>query len=408
MSTKQIAKKPWTFMVYMAGDNSLNRAAPADLSEMKKIGSSDKLNIIAQVDRATGGHTCQRYYLRKSTSLGADSVAKLGEIDTGNPQNLLDFISWTERTYPADRYALVLWNHGSGWDDTDVYANERYRSLRRITGRARHAFFRTSLRRTMEKAKKDRTARAILYDDNAKDFIDNRELTTVLASAAKLNKRKLDLLGMDACLMSMIEVGSEISPSVEYTVGSEETEPTEGWPYKAILSHLAQSPATSSRAFASAIVDDYLASYAPSDGVTYSACDLSKTDGLVQALSSLSHALSAQLGDASLKQKLMAVRARVQHYYEADNVDLVDLCTLLAEAVADTDLAARCAAVTAAVKSNYVFANGSKGDDVRHSNGVAIYFPTGTVSPLYAGLAFSKKTGWDKFLEAYLSAIRSR
>ena len=60
------------------------------------------------------------------------------------------------------------------------------------------------------------------------------------------------------------------------------------------------------------------------------------------------------------------------------------------------------------MKTGCVVANGSKGEAVKDSHGVAIYFPTGGVSPLYAGLDFSKKTGWNGFLKAYLKAVRSR
>ena len=42
----------WTVMVYLAGDNNLDGAGAADLREMKKVGSSASVNVIAQFDRA--------------------------------------------------------------------------------------------------------------------------------------------------------------------------------------------------------------------------------------------------------------------------------------------------------------------------------------------------------------------
>ena len=56
----------------------------------------------------------------------------------------------------------------------------------------------------------------------------------------------------------------------------------------------------------------------------------------------------------------------------------------------------------------YVVAAGSKGAGLRGSHGVAIYFPTTAVSPLYPRLDWAKATGWDRFLEAYLAAVRGR
>ena len=39
--------KPWTFLVYIAGDNNLYPYVKLDLDEMKKIGSNEHINILA-------------------------------------------------------------------------------------------------------------------------------------------------------------------------------------------------------------------------------------------------------------------------------------------------------------------------------------------------------------------------
>jgi len=395
-------------MVYMAGDNSLDPEGIQDLKEMKKVGSTDKLNIVIQFDRAAG-HVARRYYLRKGGIVTGDAVASLGAVNTGDPKCLSDFIQWGVKKYPADHYLLVLWNHGQGWDDTDIYADERHRNLRRLaTGPIRHALFHSPVRRTLEKAGSDHTARAILLDDNAKDFLDNLEMKKVVAGTAKLLKRKLDILGMDACLMSMAEVGYQICDSADYTVGSEQTEPGEGWPYHTILGALAKNPAMTPRDLSALIVDKYLASYGNADGVTQSACDLSKAGALATAVAGLVAALNASLSESASRQRILAVRNQVQSYEVPDNIDLVDFCSLLAKASADSATTTACQDVVKAVKSAYVMAQGYKGGDMKNSNGVAIYFPLQSVSPLYAGLDFSKKTGWDAFLKTYLNAIRSR
>jgi hypothetical protein len=87
---------------------------------------------------------------------------------------------------------------------------------------------------------------------------------------------------------------------------------------------------------------------------------------------------------------------------------LVDFCTLLSNAGANAATVTACQNVIKAVKSSFVIKQGYKGENVSNSHGIAIYFPLQTVSPLYAGLDFSKKTGWDAFLKAYLNVIRSR
>jgi Clostripain family len=402
------AKKSWTVMVYMAGDNSLDPEGVQDLKEMKQVGSTDKLNIIAEFDRAAG-HVARRYYLRKGGIVTSDVVASLGAVNTGDPKFLSDFIRWGIANYPADHYLLVLWNHGQGWDDTDIFANDRHRSLRRLaTGRSRHALFHTPVRRLLKKATDDHEARAILIDDDAKDFLDNQEMKKVLSDTAKLLGRKLDILGMDACLMSMAEVGYQMSDSTDYTVGSEQTEPGEGWPYNTILSALAKNPAMTPQDLSVLIVDKYLASYTDSDGVTYSACDLSKADTLATAVTGLATALKASLSDATCLRSIQSARNKVQYYEVPDNIDLVDFCSLLAKSGPGASISTACHNVVGVVQSGYVIKQGYKGAAMKNSNGVAIYFPLQSVSPLYGGLEFSKKTGWDAFLKSYLSQIRSR
>ena len=407
MAQASAVAKSWTFMVYMAGDNNLDPEGVLDLKEMKKVGSSDRVNVIAQFDRAAG-HEAKRYYLSKGGQVAKDAVASIGEVNTGDPKRLNEFIEWGIKTYPARHYALVLWNHGQGWDDTDIFADERYRSLRRLaSSRVRHALFHAPVRQALQGAREDQELRAILIDDNAKDFLDNLEMKQVVADTAKLLNRKLDLLGMDACLMSMIEVGYQIHQSVEFTVGSEQTEPGNGWPYDKILDKLINNPDMTPQDLSTVIVDQYLASYTR-DSVTQSACNLSRAEALGAAIAGLAKTLKASLNDAATKQLLLMVRSQAQSYEVADNIDLIDFCSLLAKVMAGSQIARSCKQVIETAQSEYVLKEGYKGDDLKNSHGVAVYFPTLTVSPLYAGLDFSKKTGWDGFLKAFLKAIRSR
>ena len=82
---KSVAKKQWTFMVYLAGDNDLDGQVLADLREMKSAGSGAQVNIIAQVDRAGARNGTNRYLLRKGTPLAKDVVKTLGETNMGDP-----------------------------------------------------------------------------------------------------------------------------------------------------------------------------------------------------------------------------------------------------------------------------------------------------------------------------------
>ena len=415
-------------MVYLAGDNNLSSAGAVDLKEMKKVGSTDRVNIVAQYDRA--GHEVQtmRYYLRKQTSLADDVVAHLGETNMGDPAVLEDFVTWATTNYPARRYMLVLWNHGAGWDDSNLYQGDVFggapppvsrkgeevatdgaratrgravplQQARAAVHRVHRALFRDTVARAV-------TTRAIAFDDDAQDFLDNIELKRVLAKLTKRLKRKLDVLGMDACLMSMAEVGYQLRDTAEVAVGSQEEEPGDGWPYDRIL-RARQKPAMSARDLSSAVVHEYVDSYGSDEAVTQAAIDLARIAAVTRSLDALSRALQTALTNPSAHAAIIAVRAQVQEYTSPydDYCDLIDLCTLLKAHVTTGPVRSACSAVIAAV-NDAVVANGTKGSAVAHSHGLSVYFPKKMVSPLYRTLDFTKDSHWDEFVAAYLASLR--
>jgi hypothetical protein len=414
-------KKTWTFMVYMGGDNgsvlsSLEGAGEADLAEMKQIGSNDRLNVVAQYDRMSD-HRSRRYHITRANPLAKDMVADLGETNTGDPQVLRSFITWAVTTYPADHYALVLWNHGSGWKEDDIYQlgkalrlppeTVNAREARRFAQRrASRAFFSTTMRQLLERAS---PSRAVLFDDSSRDFLDNAELAGVLAFAAGVTGGKLDLLGMDACLMSMIEVAYQCRRSVKVFVGSEETEPAAGWPYQRVLGQLAAQPDVTPQAFGSSIVSEYIASYdagAASEVVTQSALDLSRMEDVAAALDQLSVALMAGIADPRVYGGVRRARKDAQSFYDRDYLDLLSLCTLFqkycpSQPVNDAaqnliDL------VSPGAEGSMVLNALSLGSEIQDSHGLAIYFPPeGRVSPFYETLEMSKTTRWHDFLEGF-------
>lgn len=397
------AVKSWSFLVYMAGDNNLDPNGVQDLSEMKKVGSTDAVNVVAQFDRAAGA---TRYHVRRG---GLDAIKGLGKLNTGDPAALVDFVKWASDAYPARHYALVLWNHGQGWDDTDLFAGARGQRLPRPR-RIRGSFFRSSVEKAARLVRgRTPAAKAILIDDGSKDFLDNGEMKKALGAIKKTLKGKLDLLGMDACLMNMAEVGYQCRRSVSFTVGSEETEPLAGWPYDAILKQLTSDPSMTADALGAVVVSTYLKSYRGGrDAVTQSLCGLDGAPKLAAAVKALGAALRTALSSDGARLALMDARNRVRDFDVRENVDLLDLCGLLA---ADPAMPERVRAATREVTAaalRYVVRSGFEGEAMNGAAGVAIYFPTLTVSPLYRKLDWARATGWADFLDAYVDATRSR
>ena len=422
-------KKQWTVMVYLAGDNNLDDAGVVDLEEMKRAGSSDQVNVIAQFDRRGSKGATKRYYLRKGGAIEKDVVASLGETNMGSPRVLSNFLEWGFKNYPARHHLVVLWNHGAGWDDEDIYRVARRNlklSIRRratvVAGSSAAASSSVSIRRlrtvgskhfrralfssTIENAiRPGIRARAIAFDDTSKDFLDNIEIKRVLAAARKTLKHKIDILGMDACLMSMAEVSYQVRDSVRFMVGSEEVEPGDGWPYHKILGRLLKKPGTSPQELAKIIVDEYLASYSASSNVTQSACDLGHAKPMAEAIDRLARTLERKLDQPAIRLAILEARDRVQSYEVPDYIDLLDFCQLLDASSDDAEVSAACRNI-AGVARDYVVKSGYKGSAMEYSTGCAIYFPRRAISPLYATLDFARHTAWDELVGAYLSRAR--
>ena len=427
MDTKADVKRNWTIMVYLAGDNNLDDAGVVDLGEMKTVGTTDQIAVLAQFDRAGAKQATVRYCLKKDTPLADDAVLSLGETNTGDPNVLEDFVTWGITNYPADHYLVVLWNHGAGWDDANLYQGDVFSGAtppvsrknqpiatrgavdgaKPITfGQARAAISRTRralFSSTVEAAVKQR---AIAFDDQAQDFLDNIELKKVLANIKKKLKRRIDIIGMDACLMSMAEVAYQIRDTADFSVGSEETEPGDGWPYDRILKALAAKPEMVPEELSKTIVSQYIASYKSTENVTQSAMRLEALTPLTVAVDGLAKALTKILTVAASRAALINARAQVQEYSRPydDYCDLLDLCELIDKGVNNAAVKTACAAVKQAAAAAIV-ASGCKGAAMANSHGVSIYFPKRKISPLYKTLDFTKQSKWDEFLVAYLAAL---
>ncbi len=423
-SARDATKPQWTVLVYMAGDNNLDLAGVSDLTEMKKVGSTANVNVLAQFDRAGGRGATKRYLLRKGTSLANDVVQSLGETNCGDPAVLKDFITWGVSRFPAEHYLLVLWNHGAGWDDANLYQGDVFgdapppvirkgkaianvrsrggpiplRQVRAALRRTDRALFRTT---PIVAAR----TRGIAYDDDAQDFLDSAELKRVLAGAARTIGRKIDVLGMDACLMSMAEVAYQVRGATNVLVGSQESEPNDGWPYDRVLKALVAKPSMGPAELARTIVQQYLASYRSNEGVTQAAMDLAGMAALAKAVDALGKALTSALTSPGARGAILEARAGAQDYsapYD-DYCDLADVCTKVAQLVHDRAVIDACAGVEDALRG-CVLASGAKGEAVAGSHGLSIYFPRRKVSKLYGKLDFVRATAWAGFLSGLLEA----
>ena len=215
----------WTVMLYQdADDKVLEQDIYFDLNEAERVGSTDRVQIVAQMDRFRGGFSgdgnwtgAGRFYVTQDDDLNrvrSEVLADLGEINMSDPKTLIDFVTWAMKKYPADKYALILSDHGMGWPGalTDGDSQARVSSNIPIAAGLGNLTYLEDLDEALGEIR------------------------------AQTGLDKFELIGMDACLMSHIEVYDALAPHARYAVASQETEPALGWAYTGFLSQLVQNP----------------------------------------------------------------------------------------------------------------------------------------------------------------------
>lgn len=118
----------WTIIVYGHADHNLSQSLITDMKEMEKVGSGPGFNIVVQADFDASAENAglpaelktgvTRFLMQKETDpnvITSTPVERLPELNMDDPQVLTDFIAWAIKKYPADRYGLVMWDHGGQW-----------------------------------------------------------------------------------------------------------------------------------------------------------------------------------------------------------------------------------------------------------------------------------------------------
>jgi hypothetical protein len=104
--------------IYMAADNDLSEYAKKDILEMEKIGSSESLKAMVQVD-FFGKENTFRFIIAKShrgSEVTSTNIAPPRfEVNTGEPSALREFLKWSIDTSSINNSSIVLWGHGTGW-----------------------------------------------------------------------------------------------------------------------------------------------------------------------------------------------------------------------------------------------------------------------------------------------------
>lgn len=323
----------YTLMVYMCASDleSENGCATDDITEMLSATVDSKINLLIE----TGGTTEWQNYGISDNSNQIYKVENkelclvnndLGMQEMTKPETLINFITYCKNEYPADKYGLILWNHGGG----------------AISGFG--------------------------YDENA---IDDDTLTIdELKEALEYSQVKFEFIGFDACLMANVETAYSIKDYANYLIASEETEPGTGWEYKSFLNKLSSNTSADTVEIAQTIVDKFIES---NNGLfdfgdaTLSVIDLNKIDDLYNTL----YEFMEKIETEKLNQNQFAVVSKAigktKSFAEGeyDIIDLMDFAKQIDNNVSEK--------LINQIKETVVYYRNT--DLVENTYGISIYIP---------------------------------
>lgn len=202
-SANRVGPAQYTVMIYMVASDleSKRYAATHDIMEMMDADVHPLVNIIVQ----TGGSAnstvdetrfvdftkVQRHEIIENK---IETIMEVGERNMGDSNTLASFVGWATTEYPAEKYAIIFWDHGNG-------------------------------------------IRGFGYDDIYSDSLTINEIKDGTNRAGA----KFELIGFDGCLMATLEVATHLAQRGNYLVASQEVEPEWGWDYRAVLSSFSET-----------------------------------------------------------------------------------------------------------------------------------------------------------------------
>jgi len=373
----------WTVMVFIAGDNNLEGAGLFDMNEMEAIGSSSDVNIVVEVDRSADYDRsdgdwsgARRYYIQQDDDLDhlkSPVMAELGRVNSGDAGAVADFAIWGISNYPAEKYMLVLWDHGGAWISHSS-------------------------------------------DEDTGDDMTLPELLSALDRVkATTGVQKFEVLGFDMCLMGQLEVFQAVAPYANYGVGSQENEPGAGWFY-VFLDELVRNPSIDGARVAQYGVEYYVAFFReiyqgePQYGL--SAYDLSQSQAIASAVNTFAQAVRANpqaalsaIGDARNNTLAFGGFDDPRYYDVWSSVDLYGFAQVL-RGLRTTDQVQAAATGLMTAVDDFVIYHDQDGLD--GANGLSIYFPRnvrayeiGDFNQRYPAEVPSSMAPWVDFINVF-------
>ncbi len=407
------AKAEWTIVILVQASNNLESFAHKNMKEMMRWGSSARVNLL--VDLHKTGDKSWKYRIEQGCCVIEEVSARTTKSTIA--EEVIHTANWAVTNYPAEHYAFIFWNHGYGCLDP-VQERNRPAYLRNMNNNWRTGYLTGNSEEGLSRATKNSipTDRSILFDDERHTYLSNEELRNTLQTISTkfLGGKKIDLIGMDACLMGMIEVADQLKDFAHYFVASEEFEFAQGWPYGDIIERLSTKQ-TSAKDLGKIIVEAYEQYYlSRTSYFTQSCVDLSKISTIKEHIDNLVTLLMAAKKQDPQRMKIFIQQAKFQalSFSLSDYIDLQSFyqellknvnCVLdnqsnrnMAIPRIDNELLRKIKVSLTdgltAIKNTITI--NTAGRYLARASGMSIYFPQRSIDSSYGTNEFAKTTLW--------------
>ena len=234
----------YTLLMYVCGSDlesyqdgrTISGLATQDIKEILSVKNQpEDVNIVIETGGASkwastyniSNSKLQRHHVENGKLITDDSLTNAS---MGKASTLQSFLEYGLSTYPAEKTALILWNHGGALGG--VCSDENY------NGDA-------------------------LTASEVKSAIEGAFTTAGLT----VGQDKLEWIGYDACLMAVQDIAEINSKYFNYMICSEESEAGEGWEYSSWIDDLYAGKDTET--MLKAICDGFIKAYDDNYGRYY-------------------------------------------------------------------------------------------------------------------------------------------
>ena len=254
-----------------------------------------------------------------------------------NPSNLTEFLKWASQ-YEAKHRCLFLWGHGY-----ELLLNDDPASPPR--GSQSHCPSGNGMKET----RRGENSEGSSLDAASRNYLAPKNLKKALQDAKK-SIGTLDMIGIDACSMSLVELAIELSDCGDFLIASQEDVPDASFPYDQFLLKLQGYDRNDVEGISTAIprlyaqaYQDYVITHGTGmKEITLTSLRLKNVTTVTEPLSKLAKALLSSASDPVIQRTILAARKASRDFALGLFVDLRDFCLQLSVNLDDSELRSAC------------------------------------------------------------------